>query len=574
MIVHNQNYTQKWIVKFRDTFNTSDNNKITDFMKIHNFDTYQKIDGIYDHLIFSRKSRVKRNLISKISNNYNLEVEIFQQEMVVERFKRNAIIDMKKPDPYYSLQWYLHENSKININVNDVWKLGYTGNRIVVSILDDGIEHNHSDLSPNFDFYASWDVNDSDPDPFPRYLDSNENKHGTRCAGQVSAVAGNGKCGVGVAYNSRIGGVRMLDGQITDSTEAQALSINQTYIDIYSASWGPNDDGKTVEGPGFLALSALRNGILKGRKGKGSIYVWASGNGGHKEDNCNCDGYANSIYTLTVSSCDEFGESPWYSELCAATLTTAPSSGTHGLRKIVTTDLYDGCTNYHTGTSASAPIVAGVVALALEANNNLTWRDVQHLVVWSSNWVPLSSDELWQKNSVGLYFNPKFGFGLIDAMKLVKMSINFINVPIQKLCIDKTRYINKKFVNKYISIAMKTDSCFGTPNSVLYLEHVLLNINLKYSKRGELEIILYSPSGTKSQILSPRPEDDSNEGFSWTFTTVHFWGESPVGTWVIVLNDSSNADRSNEGILYSVQLKLYGTFECPSHQLKLSNISA
>ena len=46
---------------------------------------------------------------------------------------------------------------------------------------------------------------------------------------------------------------------------------------------------------------------LKGRKGLGSIYVWASGNGGKDDDNCNCDGYTNSIYTISISSATQNG---------------------------------------------------------------------------------------------------------------------------------------------------------------------------------------------------------------------------------------------------------------------------
>eukprot|EP00794_Sanderia_malayensis_P013701 gene13701-biopygen10999 len=192
--------------------------------------------------------------------------------------------------------------------------------------------------------------------------------HGTRCAGEVAAEANNSKCGVGVAYNARIGGVRMLDGRVTDRVEAESLSLNPQYIDIYSASWGPSDDGTTVEGPGTLAAAAFANGITKGRGGLGSIYVWASGNGGRHDDSCNCDGYTASIYTLSISSSSDHGESPWYSEACSSTLATTLSSGAHGEKRIVTTDLHDLCTERHTGTSASAPLAAGIIALALERN--------------------------------------------------------------------------------------------------------------------------------------------------------------------------------------------------------------
>ena len=135
----------------------------------------------------------------------------------------------------------------------------------------------------------------------------------------------------------------MLDGDVTDAVEARSLGLNNQHIDIYSArytrkcttssvknemmirlllfikilififfcSWGPDDDGKTVDGPGRLATRAFLQGITKGRSGKGSIFVWASGNGGRDYDNCNCDGYTNSPWTLSVSSATENGLIPW-----------------------------------------------------------------------------------------------------------------------------------------------------------------------------------------------------------------------------------------------------------------------
>ena len=100
------------------------------------------------------------------------------------------------------------------------------------------------------------------------------------------------------------------------------MSFNPNQIDIYSSSWGPTDDGKTFDRPQKLAKAAFYNGISKGRKGKGSIFVWASGNGGHDHDDCNCDGYSTSIYTITVSSTTKSGSIPWYSEACSSTLAT------------------------------------------------------------------------------------------------------------------------------------------------------------------------------------------------------------------------------------------------------------
>ena len=61
-------------------------------------------------------------------------------------------------------------------------------------------------------------------------------------------------------------GVRLLDGPVTDALEAEALLFNNSYIDIYSASWGPPDNGKSMEGPSRLCKNALRTGTEKVRR--------------------------------------------------------------------------------------------------------------------------------------------------------------------------------------------------------------------------------------------------------------------------------------------------------------------
>ncbi|XP_016091566.1 proprotein convertase subtilisin/kexin type 6-like [Sinocyclocheilus grahami] len=110
------------------------------------------------------------------------------------------------------------------MNILAAWQRGYTGRNVVVTILDDGIERNHPDLAQNYDQLASYDVNGNDYDPTPRYDFSNENKHGTRCAGEVAAVANNSHCIVGIAYNARIGGGRT-DKCILCSDLAGFLSV-------------------------------------------------------------------------------------------------------------------------------------------------------------------------------------------------------------------------------------------------------------------------------------------------------------------------------------------------------------
>ena len=164
---------------------------------------------------------------------------------------------------------------------------------------------------------------------------------------------------------------------------------------------------------------------------KGSIFVWASGNGGRFSDNCNCDGYTNSIYTISISSTSENEEIPWYSEFCASTLASTYSSGSTNERQIVTTDLRGICTEHHTGTSASAPIAAAILALALEANPNLNWRDMQHLLVRTSRKRLLKSTD-WQVNSLGRDYSHRYGYGLIDAGALVELAGIWNSVPPQR----------------------------------------------------------------------------------------------------------------------------------------------
>ena len=86
-------------------------------------------------------------------------------------------------------------------------------------------------------------------------------RHGTRCAGEVAATGNNSICSIGIAYNAAIGGILMLDGPITDSLEAKSISLNSQHIDIYSASWGPTDNGEQLDGPDRLAVQALKNGV-------------------------------------------------------------------------------------------------------------------------------------------------------------------------------------------------------------------------------------------------------------------------------------------------------------------------
>ena len=471
------------------------------------------------------------------------------QQTLLSRRKRSALSDQrvfKFSDPYFSKQWYLKEDYN---NVTGAWLQNATGAGIIVTILDDGLEHTHPDLLKNYEPRASADLNSddrNDDDPKPRYDPSNENKHGTRCAGEVASVADNEYCGVGAAFDSKIGGIRMLDGDVTDAVEARALGFvpkdKSVHIDIYSASWGPDDDGKTVDGPGTLTLDALKSGILEGRNGSGSIFVWASGNGGVSGDSCNCDGYTNSIWTLSIGSVSEAGKKPWYAEECSSTLAVTYSSGSSNERQIITTDLHSKCTDRHTGTSASAPLAAGIFALVLQAYPLLSWRDLQHLVVRTSKRRNLDNNG-WTKNGAGFDVSLKFGFGVIDAGGMVELARRWNNVPEQIICKGDlqtpTRTISP---GQTMTFSVENIKCQG---KISYLEHVQCEVSTGQgpASRGDISLKLTSPSGTQSTLLAPRKHDASTAGFSsWPFMTVHNWGENPHGVWKLTVTNNGEKD--------------------------------
>uniref|UniRef100_A0A8C5J795 Proprotein convertase subtilisin/kexin type 7 n=1 Tax=Junco hyemalis TaxID=40217 RepID=A0A8C5J795_JUNHY len=352
------------------------------------------------------------------------------EQKLLKRSKRSLHFN----DPKYPQQWHLnnHKSPGKDINVTGVWERNVTGRGVTVVVVDDGVEHTIKDIQPNYSPEGSYDLNSNDPDPMPHPDEENGNHHGTRCAGEIAAVPNNSFCTVGVAFGSRIAGIRVLDGPLTDSMEAIAFNKHYQINDIYSCSWGPDDDGKTVDGPHQLGKAALQHGVIAGRRGFGSIFVVASGNGGQHSDNCNYDGYANSIYTVTIGAVDETGSMPFYAEECASMLAVTFSGGDKMMRSIVTTD-WDlqkgtGCTEGHTGTSAAAPLAAGMIALMLQVRPCLTWRDVQHVIVFTATKYE-DRHAKWDTNQAGFSHSHQHGFGLLNAWRLVNAAKIWESVP-------------------------------------------------------------------------------------------------------------------------------------------------
>lgn len=459
-------------------------------------------------------------------------------------------------DPLYPKQWYLYNDgqnggtSGMDMNVIPVWKLGYTGKGIHVTIVDDGVDGTHPDLQLNFDINASYDFNnrsrgneDKDPHPDDSVEKGSENAHGTRCAGEVAAAANNSICGVGIAYEAGIGGMRILDGVVTDSMEAEALLYNNNYIDIYSCCWGPPDKGKDFALPHTLTKAAMIKGVEEGRNGKGSIFVWASGNGGAADDDCNADGYVSRPETISIGSVNDEGLNVYFAEACSSTMAVTLSGGpsdnpfsttsersVYGLNLVATTDLHGKCTTSFVGTSSAAPLASGLFALVLQANPNLTWRDLQHIITQGC-FIPSPMESGWHINGAGFHLNHMVGFGVLDAGKMVELALTWEPVGERRECVIENTEQELSVEQGHSS---STSMIVGGCEHITRLEHTISHVSFQAPRRGDISITLYSPAGTPSELISTRKYDDSPDGLDeWPFMTVHNWGESPRGEWII-----------------------------------------
>ena len=490
-------------------------------------------------------------------------------------------------DPLIRKQWHLKFESQsgalagTDVNIDTVWSYptagaGLRGRGIYVGIVDDGLETGHPDLAANVDATIDKDWNGNDLDPNPEGTGVNGDNHGTACAGNVAAVGNNGVGVSGTAPEAKLVGMRLISGAVGDAEEAEAMTWKSTgaqIIHILSNSWGPDDDGITLAGPGDLTLEALKSAVLTGRNGKGTIITWAGGNGGNVTDNSNYDGYANSIYTIAVGAFDSQSRQAYYSEPGANLVICAPSNGSSPALGITTVDrsgtlgYNDGTdpneisdSNYTQtpgGTSSATPTVSGIIALILEANPNLGWRDVQEIIMRSAKKVN-STDADWKTPIApdNINHNHKYGAGLIDATAAVSMAVNWVNLSAQlKRSIPQTG-LNVAIPNK--NTTGITREFVITPQDNLRVEHVTVTLNISHTARGNLKITLTSPTGTVSRLAEVH--SDTNDNYAnWTFMTVRNWGENALGTWQLKVTDESDVSNTAGGTLNLATMDLFGS---------------
>ena len=323
-------------------------------------------------------------------------------------------------------------------SVEAAWQLS-VGNGITIAVIDDGFDLGHREFSSSDKIVAPKDVSRDSDDPRPGLGDN----HGTACAG-VACADGNGTPGAsGVAPSAKLMPIR-LASNLGSIDEAEAFyHAADNGADVISCSWGPVDGkwwdptdpqhNSVVPLPDSTRL-ALDYCIEQGRGGKGCVITWAAGNGNESADN---DGYASYEKVISVAACNDQGKKSDYSDFGNSVWCSFPSSqGDGGLTPGIWTvdrrggsgynpgalQLGDAAGNYTNdfgGTSSACPGAAGVAALILSVNPELTWDQVRKILADTADKIDNAGGGYDAKGHSKLY-----GYGMLNAKSAVDKAIS------------------------------------------------------------------------------------------------------------------------------------------------------
>ncbi len=330
------------------------------------------------------------------------------------------------------------------IEAFEAWQISSGSPDVVVAIIDDGTDVDHAAFEGQAGEH--FNVIDLSGDPRPPAEKAKEYAHGTACAG-LAVGASNQAIGTsGVAPGCRLMAVRLLDRVIPVTVEEKleealtdaeqlalrrALSVVDPYrearalqwagehgADVISNSWGP-PDGYAKFGKAFpiddITRLALTFAAESGRDGKGCVICWAAGNG---NESISFDGYASRPEVLAVGACTVEGTRAPYSDYGPEVDIAAPGGGyTEGLLTTVDVDpeAHQAYRHDFNGTSAAAPVVAGVAALVLSVNPDLTREEVYGILCDTAD---KTDPEGGQYDERG--HSPFYGWGRVNALRALQ----------------------------------------------------------------------------------------------------------------------------------------------------------
>ena len=511
------------------------------------------------------------------------------------------------PDPLYGDQWNLKNTGQTgangvsgvpgeDINVEPAWVTD-KGDGVRIAIVDDGLEIGHEDLATNIaatGLSYNYVTGSSDPSYDPTDESSG---HGTEVAGIAAARDLNGLGGSGAAPHANLVGFNLLQDD-TASNEADAMTRGSPDVDIYSNSWGAPDRTGTLQSSASSWRTAVDSGDASGRGGLGAVYTWAAGNGGNGTgppiDNSNYDGQANYRGVIAVTSVNDQGKQSSYAEPGANIWVAAPGGEYCDTHAITTTDRtgaagdnsyndeadgyighgfdydyadlnYTKCMN---GTSSATPQAAGVIALMLQANPNLSSRDVRLILAQSARQND-TSDAGWTAfgpTASPYHFNHKYGFGVLDAGAAVTLASTWTSVgTIQTQLNYATALSSPNLLIPDNDLTGVNDTITVSGSGINNIEFIEITFSAAdHPYAGDLAITLTSPIGTISQLSQTHLCYNPNTGKAlktcppydgWVFGSARHLGEAADGNWTLTVVDGAPKDT---GHFQSWSLKFYG----------------
>jgi kexin len=512
-------------------------------------------------------------------------------------------------DPLFSNQWHLVNSGSISgsvsgedAKVSSVWSSGNYGQGVTIAVVDDGVDVKHEDLSANISSSVSgYNSRTGGTDASHGFSNSG---HGTNVAGIISARHNNGIGLRGAAPCGSVTGRNILEASVTASVETTAMTQDADKIQVSNNSWGATDSTGTLQASRTTWQQAIDSGLTTGRSGRGTIYMWAAGNGSYafsspflppaitpaltgitlpsssynaEIDNSNYDGQANYYGVMAVCGVGINGVKARYSEeganlwVCAHTqgnsttafttaISTTDPSGTSGYNTGSSSTNFssNNYNNTFNGTSAAAPLASGVVALLLQAYPNLGWRDVREILARSARQND-ATDSDWVTNGAGIKINHKYGFGTVDANAAINFAKTWTPLTGSQIVASNTAWQT----NGGTAVAITDNNTTPTTQNIVVsgsgistIEWVTLEFTSSHTYSGDLTIVLTSPAGTNS-ILSKKHTCYSSfptqtscpfsnlASSTWRFGSARHLGESANGTWVVRVWDTSTGDSGN-----------------------------
>jgi surface protein len=495
-----------------------------------------------------------------------------------------------KSDPLYdSNAWHINPAStRFKTTILEDQAIGLVqlenmvlGEGIIVGIIDQGVTIRHPDLIDNMVVNGSMNFVDNSSDTTSTI---SENTHGTRVAGITAAVGWNSIGSRGVAPKAKIKSFNFIENPTTANLINSIGGANQSKdVGVFNQSFGSGT--AMVPYVSTLQVAAYEDGVTNGRGGKGYIYVKSSGNSfdlpaDYTRTNKDCqkkewkkhltcasvaqDGMKNIKEQIIVGALHG-NKKASFSTDGAGLWVTAPGTNLPTTTK---------ATEYHlssAGTSFSAPIVTGVVALMLEANPKLGWRDVKHILAKTStkvdsNIAPITlkvngldhvAVDGWTENVAGNSFHNYYGFGRVSAKAAIVMAKNGYSLlpPMKIMTTENIGIVYQLPDNE----SMSQSHSIYMGSGINKIESVTLMLDLNHENLGDVTIEITSPGGTKSIIL---PVNNNLEGYtngirqSARYMTNAFYEEGASGFWKIKVIDTAPLNR---GTLNKLQIEISGS---------------